>query len=89
MNIVQIFEKFPTQQDCIGHLERKRWGSTPLCPYCGSDQTAKSAHRRRCYACKTSFSVTVGTIFSPHPPSASELAIILMDERPRFSFPEI
>ena len=80
MNIVQIFEKFPTQQDCITHLERKRWGSTPLCPYCGSDQTAKSAHRRRCYACKTSFSVTVGTIFHhTHLPLQKWfLAIILM-----------
>ncbi len=80
MNIVQIFEKFPTQQDCINHLERKRWGSTPLCPYCGSGQTAKAAHRRRCYACKTSFSVTVGTIFHhTHLPLQKWfLAIILM-----------
>ena len=80
MNIVQIFEKFPTQKDCIKHLERKRWGSTPLCPYCGSDQTAKAAHRRRCYACKTSFSVTVGTIFHhTHLPLQKWfLAIILM-----------
>ena len=63
MNIVQVFEQFPTQQDCIAHLEKARWGDTPLCPYCKSDHTARLQHRHRCYACKTSFSVTVGTIF--------------------------
>ena len=63
MNILQVFERFPTQQDCIAHLERARWGETPRCPYCTSDRTASLQHRHRCYACKTSFSVTVGTIF--------------------------
>ena len=63
MNIVHIFEQFPAQKDCLDHLEKARWGDTPLCPYCKSDQTARLQHRHRCYACKTSFSVTVGTIF--------------------------
>ena len=63
MNIVQVFDRFPTHQDCITHLEEARWGSIPRCPYCRSDNTAPHRHRRRCYTCKTSFSVTVGTIF--------------------------
>ncbi len=63
MNIVQVFERFPTQQSCINHLEKARWGGKPRCPYCGSGNTARSQHRHRCYTCKTSFSVTVGTIF--------------------------
>ena len=63
MNILQVFEQFPTQRDCIAHLERARWGESPRCPYCTSDRTARLQHRHRCYACKTSFSVTVGTIF--------------------------
>ena len=63
MNIVQVFEQFPTQQDCIGHLEQARWQGHPFCPYCGSINTAPCQHRHRCYDCKTSFSVTVGTIF--------------------------
>ena len=63
MNIIQIFERFPTQKDCIAHLETARWGGEPSCPYCGSLNTAPSQHRHRCYDCKTSFSVTVGTIF--------------------------
>ena len=63
MNIVQIFEKFPTQASCIAHLEKARWGNTPRCAYCQSANTIRSAKRRFCYTCKTSFSVTVGTIF--------------------------
>ena len=63
MNIIQIFERFPTQQDCIAHLEAARWQGQPVCPYCRSVNTAKSQHRHRCYDCKTGFSVTVDTIF--------------------------
>lgn len=63
MNIIQIFERFPTQESCITHLEAARWRGEPSCPYCGSLNTAKMQHRHRCYDCKTSFSVTVGTIF--------------------------
>ena len=63
MNIVQVFERFPTQKDCITHLELARWQGKPRCPYCKSSRTARLQHRHRCYACKTSFSVTVGTIF--------------------------
>jgi len=63
MNIIQIFERFPTQEDCITHLEKARWGDKPVCPYCGSVTTARNQHRHRCYNCKTSFSVTVRTIF--------------------------
>ena len=63
MNIVEIFELFPTQESCIKHLEEARWVGTPVCPYCTSTNTAPSEHRHRCYDCKTGFSVTVGTIF--------------------------
>ncbi len=64
MNIVEIFAQFPTQRDCITHLERARWpNGTSRCPYCQSTHTTRLQHRHHCYACKTSFSVTVGTIF--------------------------
>ena len=61
--IIQVFQKFPTQESCIEHLEKARWNSKPTCPYCRSANTATHIHRHRCYNCKTSFSVTVGTIF--------------------------
>lgn len=63
MNIIQVFEKFPTQEACVEHLEKVRWGDTPRCPYCQSEHTTPNEHRHFCYNCKTSFSVTVGTIF--------------------------
>ena len=63
MNIIQVFERFPTQESCIAHLEAARWRGKRACPYCGSVKTARNQHRHRCYDCKTSFSVTVGTIF--------------------------
>lgn len=65
MNIIQIFKQFPTQESCIQHLEQARWKSRPACPYCKSQNTKayKKELRHYCNNCKTSFSVTVGTIF--------------------------
>ncbi len=58
------FEQFPTHEECIAHLEAVRWpDGTPICPYCGSKNTAPNEKRHRCYDCRTGFSVTVGTIF--------------------------
>lgn len=65
MNIIQIFQKFPTEKDCIAHLEQVRWGGKPICPYCKSNRVTAmpTESRHHCNNCKTSFSVTVGTIF--------------------------
>jgi transposase-like protein len=65
MNIVSIYKQFPTEADCIAHLERVRWRGKPICPYCKSGRTtsAKIERRHHCNGCNTSFSVTVNTIF--------------------------
>lgn len=65
MNIASVFELFPTEADCVVHLEKVRWKGTPICPYCGSDRSSAmpTEQRHHCNNCKTSFSVTVGTIF--------------------------
>lgn len=65
MNIIQVFKQFPTQESCIAHLEKARWPESPICPYCGSlnSNPTEKELRHFCYNCKTSFSVTVGTIF--------------------------
>ena len=67
MNIIQIFNKFPTQESCVKHLELTRWGIEPVCTYCGSTNTnplvQESRYRHHCNGCRKSFSVTVGTIF--------------------------
>lgn len=65
MNIIEIYQKFPTQEDCIKHLELVKWNNIPICPYCKStNQTPeKDSHRYHCNSCNTGYSVTVGTIF--------------------------
>ena len=65
MNIIEVFKRFPTQADCISHLEKIRWNDVPKCPYCGSDNSTSltKEQRHHCNNCNTSYSVTVGTIF--------------------------
>jgi len=68
MNLITIFEQFPTQQVCINHLEAVRWGDEPECPFCQSNDVARKAENKRvgrwnCHACKSSFNVLSGTIF--------------------------
>lgn len=65
MNIVSIYKKFPTEADCIAHIERVRWQEKPVCPYCKSDRTTPmpKEFRHHCNGCNTTFSVTVDTIF--------------------------
>ena len=65
MNIAKIYRLFPTEADCIAHIEGVRWHGTPVCPYCGSDRATpmRKEFRHHCNNCKTSFSATVKTIF--------------------------
>jgi transposase-like protein len=65
MNIVAIYKKFPTEADCIAHIERVRWNGRPVCPYCKSTRTTPMPResRHHCNGCNTTFSVTVDTIF--------------------------
>ena len=65
MNIVNIYEHFPAEQDCLKYLEKLKWGDTPRCPYCSSENSSPmpKEHRHHCNTCNTSYSVTVGTIF--------------------------
>ena len=65
MDIIEIFELYPTQDDCIVHLENVRWHGKPRCVYCQSLNVtpAPKEQRHHCNNCNTTFSVTVGTIF--------------------------
>lgn len=66
MNIIQIYEQFPTKQDCYDHLEQVRWGNNPECPYCqcvNCSTPMPKENRHHCNTCNMSYSVTVGTIF--------------------------
>ena len=65
MNIVKIYELYPSNDDCIAHIEKVKWGDTPFCPYCKSTKSTPMPDQKRhhCNNCNTSYSVTVGTIF--------------------------
>jgi len=64
MEILETIEKFGTQSQCVAFLEEKRWGDTPICPYCNSKKTTnrKDVLRHKCQDCNRSFSVLIGTI---------------------------
>lgn len=68
MDLITVFEKFPTQEACIAHLETARWGDTPVCPHCGSENVARKKENKRigrwnCHDCKSSFNVLSKTVF--------------------------
>jgi transposase-like protein len=65
MDIIEVFKKFPQQEDCIVYLEKVRWNGAPKCPYCRSEKSTPlpAEKRHHCNNCNTSYSVTVGTIF--------------------------
>ena len=65
MNMISIYEKFPTEADCIDYLEKLRWPNGPICPYCKSRQSTSLPNKRRhhCNNCNTTFGVTVHTVF--------------------------
>jgi transposase-like protein len=65
MNVIQVFQKFPTQESCLAHLEKLRWDNKPVCPYCKATITSKFKSTRyyNCSHCNNGFSVTVNTIF--------------------------
>jgi transposase-like protein len=65
MNIITVYQKWPTKESCLKHLEVVRWNGEPICPYCNSKRATpiKGESRYKCTRCNTNFSVTVNTIF--------------------------
>ena len=65
MELKEIYKKYPTDKTCIDEIENAFWGNEPLCPYCNSKNQSemKNENRYHCNACKTTFSVTVNTVF--------------------------
>jgi len=65
MNIVSIYQKFPTEKDCLAYIEGIKWQGKPICPYCQStnQKPIPNENRYHCNNCRTTFSATVGTIF--------------------------
>lgn len=63
-SILDLVAAFPTEQDCINHLEKIRWDGTPVSPFDSSSVVYKCKGNR--YKCKNTgkyFNVKVGTVF--------------------------
>lgn len=58
-------EEAQNEETCLRHLERVRWRDGVVCPYCRSknNRFIQKESRFFCYNCRTSFSITVGTLF--------------------------
>ncbi len=87
MNLLEVFKRYPDQEACIEHLELARWGDTPRCPHCNSEDVARKVEadligRWNCHSCESSFNVLSGTIFSKTriPLQKWFLAIALMQD---------
>src|SRR5436190_22081368 len=86
MSMSEIYRRFPTEVDCIRHLEQIRWNSRAQCPYCNSPRTTPipKVQRHHCKKCNTTFSVTVNTIFHhTHLPLQKWFAAIILVSDPR------
>ena len=42
-SIIEIYRRFPTQEDCLTHLEKVRWKGEPKCVFCKADTVCKKA----------------------------------------------
>src|SRR5580658_4380414 len=77
MNLIDVTQQFPTDEECLKYIERMRWPDGVVrCPTCGCDHisriTRKSASknvRKSLYqclepTCKQQFSAASGTVFN-------------------------
>lgn len=64
MNIVEIYERFPTEDDCREFFKNVRWPDGVKCPKCGHNRTSELKSRKQftCLKCRHRFSVTSGTV---------------------------
>jgi transposase-like protein len=73
-NLMQIAERFSTEEAARKYLEARLWPEGPVCPHCGGCEayvltpkpTSTKPGRKglyKCKYCRKQFTVTVGTIF--------------------------
>jgi len=75
LTLIQLFDRFGTDDKARAHLEKVLWPNGIVCPHCQcKDQTKFSdikanpavktrAGLRWCSNCKSPFTVTIGTVF--------------------------
>jgi transposase-like protein len=76
INLIQLAQRFSTEEAAREYVEKLRWPDGPVCPKCGEvnnayrlvpQESKKDKHVRpgvwKCGGCREQFTVTVGTIF--------------------------
>lgn len=65
VNLVNLIEKFGSEDRCHAYLEELRWPNGVACPRCGSKAISRIKKRRQfdCDSCRYQFSVRVNSIF--------------------------
>src|ERR1017187_9493826 len=75
LTLIQLFDRFGTDEKARQHLESVLWKDGIVCPHCKCKDQTQFAERkanpekkiraglRYCSNCKSQFTVTVGTIF--------------------------
>jgi transposase-like protein len=75
LTLIQLFDRFGTDEKARAHLEKVLWPNGVVCPHCQCNEQAKfsninanaavktRAGLRYCSNCKGQFTVTVGTVF--------------------------
>lgn len=64
-NLVNLIERFGSNDKCRSYLEALRWPKGVTCPRCESKKTSRISTRSQfdCDSCRYRFSVTVGSVF--------------------------
>ena len=63
----EFLKCFPNETAARKHLEKRRWGKRPACPFCGDKERIQKRLAKgyyRCLACKKDFTVRTGTVFA-------------------------
>ncbi len=65
INLVELIERYRSEDSCRARLEELRWPDGVECPRCESRNVAsvEDRHQYQCRSCRYQFSVTAGTIF--------------------------
>ena len=65
ISLLELAEKFPTEESAREWFEAQIWGDKRVCPRCGSDRTREASHKTMPYWCTAGrhyFSVRTGTV---------------------------
>src|SRR5438270_395269 len=66
MNLMDIIDRFPTDETCRELLRRLRWPGGSECPRCHTKTIELETEKQLfwCAGCEYQFSVTAGTVFN-------------------------